>query len=103
MTFRELAPLSDRDSRTYYRYRQSALLFRAARGEKLQWIEPLHVAAMLHAAGSFEYLGDHLLLSWRLADSIEQRSAIAWFLRRLPNVGFNKLSKTALSRLEGIG
>ena len=51
-----LAPLSDRDSRIGYGFRQTELLYRAAGGERLATSDALHVAAMLHAAGSFEYL-----------------------------------------------
>jgi len=98
---KKLAPLSDRDSRIAYRYRQAELLFRAASGEQLATPDALHVAAMLRAAGSFEYLGDHLLLAWRIAGTADERSAIAWFLReRLPDVGFNALPKLALIKLE---
>ncbi len=56
---------------------------------------------MLRAAGTFEYLGDHLLLAWRIARDADERSAIAWFLReRVPNVGCNALPKLALTQLE---
>jgi hypothetical protein len=99
-TLKTLAPLSDRDSRIAYRYRQTELLFRAAGRERLATSDALHVAAMLRAAGSFEYLGDHLLLAWRTADTTDERRAIAWFLReRVPNVGFNRLPKLALNQL----
>jgi hypothetical protein len=100
-TLKTLAPLSDRDSRIAFRYRQAELLFRAAGGERLATPDALHVAAMLRAAGSFEYLGDHLLLAWRIANAADERRAIAWFLReRVPQVGFNGLPKLALSQLE---
>ena len=96
-----LAPLSDRDSRIAYRYRQAELLFRAARGEQLATPDALHVAAMLRAAGSFEYLGDHLLLAWRIARDADERSAIAWFLReQVPKVGCNALPILALTQFE---
>jgi hypothetical protein len=96
-----LAPLSDRDSRIAYRYRQAELLLRAANGEQLVTPDALHVAAMLRAAGSFEYLGDHLLLAWRIAGAADERSAIAWFLReRVPQVRFNALPKLALTQFE---
>jgi hypothetical protein len=56
---------------------------------------------MLRAAGSFEYLGDHLLLAWRIAGAADERDAIAWFLReRVPQVGFNALPKLALTQFE---
>jgi hypothetical protein len=100
-TFRTLAPLSDRDSRIAYRFRQIELLYRAAGGAQFEASDALHVAAMLRASGSFEYLGDHLLLAWRTIDTADERHAIAWFLReRVPDVGFNKLPKSALGQRE---
>jgi hypothetical protein len=100
-TLKMLAPLSDRDSRMAYRFGQIELLYRAAGGEQLAASDALHVAAMLHAAGSFEYVGDHLLLTWRTAGTADERRAIAWFLReRVPKVGCNALAKLALDQLE---
>lgn len=97
---KELAPLSDRDSRIGYLYRKAELLFRAAGGEPLVTSDALHVAAMLRAGGSFEYLGDHLLLAWRIAGSEGERRGIAWFLQQqVPKIGFNGLPKLALDYL----
>jgi hypothetical protein len=98
-TLKRLAPLSDRDSRIAFRYRQVDLLFRAAGGERLTTSDALHVAAMLRAAGSYEYLGDHMLLAWKTVATEQERQAIAWFLlKRIPDVGCNALPKLALRR-----
>ena len=100
-TWKTLALLSDRDSRLVYRYRQAELLFHASSGQQFNTPDALHVAAMLRAAGSFEHLGDHLLLAWRMARDEGERSAIAWFLgNQVPDVGCNALPKLALRQFE---
>lgn len=98
--WREIVPLGDRNSRTDFRHQQARVLFNATETGKKDDIKPLHLAAMLRAAGSFEYLGDTLLLAWRTAVEPAEKDAISWFLaNRVPDVGFNKLPKLALSNL----
>lgn len=101
--WREMVPLGDRDCRIEYSYQLGQLLFRAARGEEQKDLNPLRIAAMLRAAGSFEHLGDALLLAWKTTESAEKRG-IAWFLaNRVPDVGGNKLPKLALKALSAAG
>ncbi len=60
----------------------------------------LATAAMRRAGGSYEYLGDLLLLAWRCAPSSETADMLKWYLQnRIPAVGFNGLSKIALEKL----
>jgi hypothetical protein len=55
---------------------------------------------MLRAVGSFEYLCDHLLLTWRISDNPAEQFALAWFLREgVPKAGF--LPNLALDEFEG--
>ncbi len=88
----------DRGDRLGNRLRHAQLLHGAARGKQVKAQEAFHVAAMLHASGSFEYLGDHLLLAWKVAEDEGQRHAISWFMtNHVSDFGFNGLPKMVIA------
>ncbi len=61
----------------------------------------LATAAMMRAGGGYEYLGDLLLLGWLCTPSSETADMLKWYLHnRIPSVGFNGLTKTAMDAIE---
>jgi len=59
----------------------------------------LAITTMRRAGGSYEYIGDLLLLAWRCTPSSETADMLKWYLlKRIPDVGFNGISKIALEK-----
>lgn len=89
-----------------YRLKGTDILYRWNKNNNSSELfnEILSVVALRQAGGEYEYVGDLLLLAWQCASSKDLANLIKWYLEnRIPDVGFNGLSKKAIETLEKRG
>lgn len=84
---------------TEHRLQQVQLVYQWSENPDLKFLENqvISTGIMMKSGGGFEYLGDLILLAWRISSSQKVAETLEWYLlNKIPNIGFNGLSKKAL-------